>query len=1172
MPEASIKQPPERLRIFVSSTIAECAAERARVREAVVSLNHEPFLFEHAGARPYPPRTLYLRKLHESDIFVGIYKHSYGWIAPEAERSGLEDEYREATRRGMPCLLYVHSDHDSRDPRLTSLVKEFDQGDNTFFRYHTADELYTRVRDDVTSVIAGRFVPIRSVESIVAGNSSLGSSVVLSESYVARPQLERAILERLLTEPIVEVTGGPGSGKTILLLLLARNNGFEFISGGGAQPSELIQSINNRLRSLRSAEAEYFWNLDNAIAALEDELELHQKVTLVVDDLFDDEFRNRLSEVLKASGGTHRLVYSTSGIGNQLNSNACLVIPPLTEEEVGGVLSQSNLDANDLIPSRLLALSGGNPLLLRYALKTGVQAPLPTLVGIAVSGYSRLFPRTKEILAYLAISDARLSMEELLQLVTDGPGSPDVLLADLASAKEYIIESVFGFTLRHQHQRDAIMGVLQEHPQAHAYYARRVSRVLRQRGDNVLAFRVLDQVSDNDRIKIGYAAIFDLSRAHDFRSLRPVLTAMIRALGETADYEDTVRLYLGLSEAALVLGEPKESDEALHIAKKAAKESGDSTLIGFTHEMTVWHSAMKRWDASSIQALHELRNTYRDEGDPWSFGRMALEISALYIRMDRFEDAVAEAKESIAAFSQVGDAYGESLAMLNLASSLSGLPGRERELEALLNEIRKLQRTNPTRRLRAWFANLMVRRLRREKKFESAKRYAHEAIQIGNDLGELHLVALNRINLGNVLRDEKLLQDARKEYEAASALANKLGEVGTEASAERLISGLHFSLEETGLALQHASYAVALLQDSVASSEGAECLEQLADVQMKLNSHSEARGNYLKACALYETLNDHEEQWRIGEYLLRVLAKADLRMEYCRAIDSLTGVVTEASSDADQVWPEQLYERLGALIGAVPEAHMIGVLGKCFQVLLAQLVDPVARFLFVELSESIVSRSVGLDEEWRTVLPLLSLLTAKPARLIYLEDLQYLAVELERHIHGVHIKPDGNGAPTWTIVCDFKSPVICSLNGFDESKETALVIVLLVIFFKGFGRTIQKEIIGDTRLMRREIMISVGNERLIPVSIRSFLEPTMKDADSCVSRPTNPKEEHALPTNVFFREAIVEDWAPGTGQASKLHVLLGQTLLEVIFQLFGGEIDDEVLRPKLLNVIRETVA
>jgi hypothetical protein len=97
---------------------------------------------------------------------------------------------------------------------------------------------------------------------------------------------------------------------------------------------------------------------------------------------------------------------------------------------------------------------------------------------------------------------------------------------------------------------------------------------------------------------------------------------------------------------------------------------------------------MKRWDASSIQALHALRNTYRDEGDVWLFGRLALEISVLNIRMDRFEDAAQEAREARAAFSQVGDVYGESLATMNLASSLSGIPGREHELETVLRDIR----------------------------------------------------------------------------------------------------------------------------------------------------------------------------------------------------------------------------------------------------------------------------------------------------------------------------------------------------------------------------------------------------------------------------------------------------------------------------------------------------
>jgi|GEM_PF-7008833 NB-ARC domain. len=1165
--EAPIKQPPERLRIFVSSTIGECASERVRVREAIVSLNHEPFLFEDAGARPYPPRTLYLRKLRESDIFVGIYKLSYGWVAPQAQISGLEDEYREAIKRGIPCLLYVYADRSSRDPRLTALLAEFEQGENTYSHYQSSDDLYTRVRDDLTSVIVERFLRMRSVEPMIAGDSSRDFS---TDSVIERPQLEEAIQQLLRSEPILAVVGAPGSGKTVALSRLAKNNRFDFISASEIQSGELIQIINNRLRASRAAEPEYFLGSDNALVALKDELERHHEITLVIDDLFDEQSRDALCRLLKASTGMHRLVYSTNA--DLAADHPRFVVPPLTEEEASQVFNQSAWTSDSSVRSQVLAVSGGNPLLLRYVLESGSDVTPPSLVTIATTGYLRLLPRTKEILAYLAISGTQLSLEEILQLVTEGPGVPSQVVADLEPAREFLVETVFGFTLKHQHQRHAIVAALQKHPQALAYYARRVARLLRRRGDNVLAFRVLDQLSDKDRIPTGYAAIFDASRVHDFRTVRPILVAMIRALGDSADVEDVVRLRLGLSDAAFVLGDVKESVESLRIAEETAKESGDPVLISLAREVSVWHGAIMHWDASSIEALRGLRNTYRDEGDVWSFGRMALEISALNIRMDRFTDAAVEAEDARAAFSEVGDAYGESLATMNLASALSGIPGREAELEQVLRDIRESQRTGPSKRVRAWFANLMVRRLRREKSFAAAKRYAEEAIGIGNELGELHLVALNRINLGNVLRDEGNSREALREYEAASALANKLGELGTEASAERLISGIHLSLKEMDLALQHGSYAVAVLEGSAASSEVAECLEQLGDVQKQLRRDAEARENLLKAAAIYRTINEPEDQWRIGEYLLSVLAKEGLQVEYCRAVDSLTGAATDVSTDGDQVWPEQLYKRLAALVEAVPESHMIGVLGKCFKLLLDELVDPVAQFLFIESSETLLKRRTEPTNEWRTILPLLSLLTAVPARLIHIEDLQYLALELERRVQGIHVRPDGNGAPTWTIVLDLKCPVICSINGFDESDETALIIFLLVIFFKGFGRLIQSEIVGDTSLIRRELVISVGNERHIPDSIRRFLEPSLKDSDSCVSRPTDPKQEQALPTNVFFKESIMEDWTPGTGRSSGLHTLLGQTLLEVVYQLFGGEIDEEVLRPKLLNVIRETIS
>ena len=96
-----IESPPEesvqdKLLIFVSSRLAECREERKIVRDAIISINHQPVLFEHLGARAYSARTLYLSRLRSSQVMVAIYRSGYGYIdaANGMTISGLEDEYR----------------------------------------------------------------------------------------------------------------------------------------------------------------------------------------------------------------------------------------------------------------------------------------------------------------------------------------------------------------------------------------------------------------------------------------------------------------------------------------------------------------------------------------------------------------------------------------------------------------------------------------------------------------------------------------------------------------------------------------------------------------------------------------------------------------------------------------------------------------------------------------------------------------------------------------------------------------------------------------------------------------------------------------------------------------------------------------------------------------------
>jgi hypothetical protein len=75
-----IRTPDQRVRVFVSSALRELAAERQAVRDAIAGLRLVPVMFE-LGARPHPPRNVYRAYLSQSQVFVGVYWQSYGWVA-----------------------------------------------------------------------------------------------------------------------------------------------------------------------------------------------------------------------------------------------------------------------------------------------------------------------------------------------------------------------------------------------------------------------------------------------------------------------------------------------------------------------------------------------------------------------------------------------------------------------------------------------------------------------------------------------------------------------------------------------------------------------------------------------------------------------------------------------------------------------------------------------------------------------------------------------------------------------------------------------------------------------------------------------------------------------------------------------------------------------------------
>jgi hypothetical protein len=150
-----IRTPDQRVRVFVSSALQELAAERRAVRDAITGLRLVPVMFE-LGARPHPPRNVYRAYLAQSQVFVGIYWQSYGWVAPGERMSGLEDEYRLSA--GMPRLIYVKSPAPDREARLAEMLNRIkDGGDVSYQRFSDPEELQSLVQNDLAVLLSERF-------------------------------------------------------------------------------------------------------------------------------------------------------------------------------------------------------------------------------------------------------------------------------------------------------------------------------------------------------------------------------------------------------------------------------------------------------------------------------------------------------------------------------------------------------------------------------------------------------------------------------------------------------------------------------------------------------------------------------------------------------------------------------------------------------------------------------------------------------------------------------------------------------------------------------------------------------------------------------------------------------------------------------------------------------
>jgi predicted ATPase len=221
---SGIRTPDQRLRVFVSSTLEELAAERAAVRAGIEQLRLAPVMFE-SGAQAHPPQEVYRAYLEQSDIFIGIYWQRYGWVGPGMTISGLEDELRLAA--GMPRLLYVKVPAPGMEPGLEQMLGAIRaEGSTAYKRFSSARELRGLIASDLAMMLAERFGgPDRAAR---------WPAIPLPVSALVGRDADVAEVTRMLAAAegrLVVLTGAGGAGKTRLALAVAERTREQWADG-----------------------------------------------------------------------------------------------------------------------------------------------------------------------------------------------------------------------------------------------------------------------------------------------------------------------------------------------------------------------------------------------------------------------------------------------------------------------------------------------------------------------------------------------------------------------------------------------------------------------------------------------------------------------------------------------------------------------------------------------------------------------------------------------------------------------------------------------------------------------------------------------------------------------------------------------------------------------------
>lgn len=866
MDERLILTPDQRVKVFISSTLKELETERQVVRKSIKDdLRLSPIMFE-AGASPHPPRQRYRAFIEQSQIYVGIFWESYGWIAPDMDISGIEDEYNIAKQRNLLRLVYRKRTIKDRDERLTRLLKKIeDEGEISFKDFDTPAELANLIKDDIALILSERFgiaetllEPQKRINYLDSLTEKIGK-----QGFIGRTNTLSEIENALVMNKKLLLYGEPGCGKTFLLGKIGKKLNGIYVSIYEKTPLEVYAYLTNSLRTQNGQIPKKFTTSEEAKCDLENILQTSQAVLLV-----DDMERNiELSGTLLGLDYYQTNVLFASRSQMVLGTHAIngIEVIPFSRREIEDYLSEKEIS---LAPSKLLELERachGNPLYLFFFANYQIE-PLPDgLKAYQDSLWRQLNADQQELLGLMALSIAPLRTR-VLCAAYNGLPSTNMTLMEVASALTGLSTIV---TIQ-----NGLNDIF------HPYFKESIENQITNLGLSEDYHRVLGEA--NFQHKDIVAATFHFLRAADDRANDYLFEASHGALlgGMWKIAEEFLKRAIEISKGkkdlwsegyahyqlSFLLHDKGLRDKSRqHIEKAIAlfEEDGDQNWIRFAQIQQYLNWISEGNSAPAIDALKELLTVY--EGvDPNREASVLVNLSFAYIQTSHFEQGAETAKKAYDIFVKEGDFNGITTSLLNLIACLSKLTVYDlarRYIKELMSVAEELNLP----RLKAGVLNHLAIILRKSDDPQGARSASEEAIEICQRLGLISGEIINILNMGNIYKDENNFDDAIKCYQEGLTKAKLYGIAREEGRALELIAVIEGLRANHLSAIEYASAAIEIqkktgdsLRIAESLTERAKSFKALEKVTEAAQSYQEAGDNYIKANHVEDAITSYE--------------------------------------------------------------------------------------------------------------------------------------------------------------------------------------------------------------------------------------------------------------------------------------------------------------------------